>query len=253
MFGVRTALFGAAAIACVAAAPAARAAQVYDVSYVTTTAPSSQWQYFNVGNLATDVAASGILFTFGADSKTDAGQTVLTLCDDIFHDIYVPETYTPELQYTAETLAGNTYFNTAQGGTGTFTAAQASLLGQLITEAQSIYASPTTPSLFGLNDKNSEIDAIQGAIWSIEYGVPVTDPGNSSINSAITLAENQYTPQGNGGLGLYTTGGTQDQVIGIGASPAPEPGTWAMMLVGLLGLGVVLRANRQRAKAEAQA
>jgi hypothetical protein len=226
---------------------------VYDVSYVTTTAPSNDWASLNVGNLATGVAATGILFTFGANSPTDPGQTVLTLCDDIFHNIYVPETYSPELQYTAQALAGNTYFNTAQGGTGTFTAAQASLLGQLIAEAQSIYSSPTTPTLYKLTDKNSEIDAIQGAIWAIEYNVTVTDPTNSGINNAITGFETQYTPQGNGGVGLYTNGGTQDQVLGIGASPAPEPSTWAMMLVGLLGLGVVLRASRGRGKAEAQA
>jgi len=245
---LRCAIFGAAAILCGASASAAGAADVYYVSSVTTTAPSSQWQYLDVQGYMNDVAASGILFTFGKDSPTDAAQTVLTLCDDIFHDIYVPVTYSPELIYTAQPLTGNTYFTDNHGGTSTFTATQASLLGQLVTEAQSIYNGVSTPTLYGLSDKNSEIDAIQGAIWSIEYKTTVTDPGNSSINSAISGFKGQYTALPTGGLGLYTTGGTQDQVLGIPASPAPEPATWAMWFVGLLGLGAMLRASRSSTK-----
>jgi len=243
-----SAIFGAAAILCGASAGAAGAADVYYVSSVTTTAPSSQWQYLDIQNYMNNVAASGILFTFGKDSPTDAGQTILTLCDDIFHDIYVPVTYSPELVYSAQPLTGNTYFSDSHGGTSTFSAAQASLLGQLVTEAQSIYNSVSAPTLYGLSDKNSEIDAIQGAIWSIEYKTTVTDPGNASISSAITGFKSQYTALPTGGVGLYTSGGTQDQVLGIPASPTPEPATWAMWLVGLLGLGATLRASRSSAK-----
>ena len=243
---LRSVIFGAAAIVCGVSASRAGAADVYYVSSVTATAPSSDWQYMDVQGYMNDVAASGILFTFGKDSPTDAGQTVLTLCDDIYHNIYVPVTYSPELVYTAEKLAGNTYFTA--GGTATFSATQASLLGQLVTEAQSIYGGATAPTLFGLSDKNSEIDAIQGAIWAIEYKTTVTDPGNSAISSAISGFENQYNSLPTGGLGLYTTGGTQDQVLGIAASPAPEPATWAMWLVGLFGLGAALRASRSATK-----
>jgi hypothetical protein len=127
------------------------------------------------------------------------------------------------------------------------------LLGQLITEAQSIYSGASTPTLYGLSDKNSEIDAIQGAIWSIEYNTTVTDPGNSHINSAISGFEHQYSALPTGGVGLYTTGGTQDQVLGLPASPAPEPATWAMWFVGLLGLGAMLRASRSSTKRGAAA
>jgi hypothetical protein len=241
-------IFGAAAVVCGASASAAGAADVYYVSSVTTTAPSSQWQYLDIQGYMNDVAASGILFTFGKDSPTDAGQTVLTLCDDIFHDIYVPVTYSPELVYSAQSLTGNTYFTDNHGGTSTFTATQASLLGQLVTEAQSIYKGSSTPKLYNLTDKNAEIDAIQGAIWSIEYNRTVTDPGNSAINGAISGFEHQYTALPTGGVGLYTAGGTQDQVLGITASPTPEPATWAMWFVGLLGLGAMLRASRSSTK-----
>jgi hypothetical protein len=249
MVGVRSALFGLALLAGAASASAAAAADVYYVDYATTTAPPSQWQSLTVGNLMSGVSATGILLTFGADSPTAAGQTVLTLCDDIFHDIYVPVAYSPELVYTAQPLAGSTYFIDDHGGTAVFTAAQASLLGQLITEAQAIWAAGSAPSLFGLNDKNDEIAAIQGAIWQIEYGQTVTDPGNGLINTAIGDFVNQYSPGSNEGIGLYSSSGTQNQVLGLGPSPAPEPSVWAMMVAGLLGIGALFGFRRRWAPA----
>jgi PEP-CTERM motif len=251
MVRVRSAAFGLALLAGVAGASAASAADVYYVSYATTTAPSSQWQSLDIQGVMSNVAATGILLTFGGDSPTDANQTVLTLCDDIFHDIYVPVSYSPELVYTAQPLAGSTYFIDDHGGTATFTANQASLLGQLINEAQSIWSAPSAPTLFGLGDKNDEIAAIQGAIWSIEYGATVTDAGNSGINSAIGDFVTQFTPGLNAGVGLYSSSGTQNQVLGLGPSGAPEPSVWAMMLAGLAGMGALLRFGRRKAPAAA--
>jgi hypothetical protein len=252
MVRLRSGAFAIAALLCSAGASGASAADIYYVSSVTTVDPSSQWVDLNVGSYGS-FAASGILFTLGGDSPTDAGKTILTLCDDIFHDIGVPITYSPELKYTAAALTGNTYFIDDQGHTNTFSAKQASLLGQLVTEAQSIYSGSSAPSLFGLKDKSQEIDAIQGAIWAIEYKTNVTDSHDGAITTAISDFESQYSQLPSGGMGLYTSGGTQDQVLGIPASPAPEPGTWAMMLVGLLGLSAAVRASRHTSKSQVSA
>ncbi len=194
-----------------------------------------------------DVAATGILLTFGANSPTDANQTVLTLCDDLFHNITVPSTFTPELSYTQQNIGGSSY--QTNSGTATFSANQASLLGQLVAEAQSIYSDPSAPKLYGLSDKNSEIDAIQGAIWALEYNTKVTDPNDGAINTAIAGFEGQYAPLPGGGIELVSNSGTQNQILGIGASPAPEPATWAIWLVGLFGLGIALRKSNRLSKA----
>lgn len=247
----RSAIFGCAAILFGASASAASAAEVYYVSSATTTAPYSEWQYLDVQGYMNDVAASGILLTFGANSPTDANQTVLTLCDDLFHSISVPTSFSPELTYTQANIAGSAYATNDVGGTRTFTASQASLLGQLVTEAQSIYGDGSAPTLYGLNNKNSEIDAIQGAIWAIEYQTTVTDPGNGAINSAISGFEGQYAPLPSGGIELVSNSGTQNQVLGIAASPAPEPAAWAVWLVGLFGLGIALRKTGRLSKAPA--
>ncbi|MEO8812202.1 MAG: TIGR03118 family protein [Caulobacteraceae bacterium] len=47
---------------------------------------------------------------------------------------------------------------------------------------------------------------------------------------------------------LYFTAGVQDEAHGLFGSlaPVPEPATWAMMLVGLAGMGAVLRRGRDR-------
>ena len=246
MMSIRSALFGLALLAGAAGASAAVSADVYYVDYSTTTAPPSQWQSLNIGSLMSNVSATGILLSFGADSPTAANQTVLTLCDDIYHDIYVPVSYSGhELVYTAQPLAGSTYF--VQGGTAVFTANQASLLGQLIGEAQAIWAGTAPSNLFGLGlSANDEIAAIQGAIWQIEYNQTVTSAtGNAGINTAIGDFVSQYTPGSNTGVGLYSTNGTQNQVIGLGPSPAPEPSVWAMMVAGLIGLGAMFGLRRK--------
>jgi hypothetical protein len=105
--------------------------------------------------------------------------------------------------------------------------------------------------------------AAQAAIWGIEYGIPVssTDP---TIEGYITQ-DLKVTPDGQGwAIGLITTdGGTQQSEIlglppidttgggtpfgGLGGVPAaPEPASWALMLIGVGGLGAALRRARRK-------
>ena len=234
------------------AGPAAIAGPVYLISGTSTI--TNDWEYLDVDGVDANAPAVGILFTVAADSPTKlAGpsQTVLVLCDDLFHVVYVPESYTPpnELSFQAEPLSGNSYYT--GGAPGHFTPTQASELGQLVVEAQNIYGGVSTPSaISGLGlSEDQEIAAIQGAIWGIEYGKTVTDnAGNITIDDAIVDLRDQTFANGDG-IGLYSDNGTQNQLLGFvttrggggSPSPTPEPATWAMMLLGVFAAGFVLR------------
>ncbi len=62
--------------------------------------------------------------------------------------------------------------------------------------------------------------------------------GISDLLSATSL------PTGEKFTELYAAG--SDQILrGVAFAPVPEPGAWAMMLVGIGGIGAVLRVRRR--------
>jgi hypothetical protein len=87
------------------------------------------------------------------------------------------------------------------------------------------------------------LTALQGAIWDIEYGATVVSTSNAN-NGDINNLIGQYVTYGWDhqaafSYGLYPVGAngqgfgfSQGFVVG-----APEPSTWAMMLLGFAGLG----------------
>jgi hypothetical protein len=87
-----------------------------------------------------------------------------------------------------------------------------------------------------------QLTAIQGAIWEIEYGfspsqVTGTADENTLIAQDVAFAENHYTAEF--ATGIYATGSggqgfgySQGQVTAV-----PESSTWAMMILGLAGVG----------------
>jgi hypothetical protein len=149
-----------------------------------------------------------------------------------------------ELVYNSANLSVSSYYTSASTQQA-FTLKQASLLGQLVTQAQDIYGGAAPPSFIsglGLNT-DQQIAAIQGAIWGIEYGKTVTDNnGNMNFDTAITDFESEFTNYKTDGSGLFSTNGTQNQLLGLPG--VPEPASWLTMLLGVSAGGAMLRRRR---------
>jgi hypothetical protein len=112
-------------------------------------------------------------------------------------------------------------------------------------------------------EKGNEDGAIaaQAAIWGIEYGIPVSST-DATIEADITQ-DLKVTYDGQGyAIGLIAEGGTQSEILGLppigtngggtpigglgGVPAAPEPASWALMLIGVGGLGAALRRARRK-------
>jgi hypothetical protein len=216
-------------------------ADVYLISHSDTI--TSNWESLNVTGVDANAPAVGILFTIAGDSPTGVhGSNLLVLCDDLFHTVSVPVSYGVghELEFDSAKLSGNFYYTS--GGPQMFDLKQASLLGQLVTQAQHIYtggAPPSDVSGLGLTT-DQQIAAIQGAIWGIEYNTPVVSNGNANLTTAIGDYESEFTNFTANGVGLYSTNGTQNQLL----PGVPEPASWLTMLLGVSAVGAVLRRRR---------
>jgi PEP-CTERM motif len=101
--------------------------------------------------------------------------------------------------------------------------------------------------LLGLNDNGlavgTYIDAMMvmhGLLYNLNNNTfqNIDDPngiGTTTINGINDL--NQL-------VGFYVNG--NDSTIGLLANPVPEPSTWAMILLGFLGLGFAFRQSRRK-------
>jgi hypothetical protein len=156
---------------------------------------------------------------------TSTGETFVTYCDDLFHNITIEG---------GQSLNYVTGLVTTNGIGGALSEATSNVMGQL--------AGIGLADLAKGNDDGSI--AAQAAIWKLEYGGPVTS-SNATIQEDITMLLDTVHNNGTGfAHGLISLSGTQDQIL---ASPAvPEASTWAMMLIGFLGLGFAARQTKTR-------
>ncbi|HXQ45159.1 MAG TPA: PEP-CTERM sorting domain-containing protein [Caulobacteraceae bacterium] len=248
---VRGALFASSLIGAAAVGSSALADE-YLISHTDTT--NGNWESLNVEGVDANAPAVGILFTVAGNSPTDAGGTLLVLCDDLFHTVSVPVSYAPgnELEYNSANLSGNSYY-VSGSGTQLFDLKQASLLGQLVNQAQELWAGGAAPAnITALNlTTDQEIAAIQGAIWGIEYKTTVVDNySTANFDTAITDFRTEFTDYTTDGIGLYSTNGTQNQLLGLpagvegGPGGIPEPAAWLTMLLGITAAGALLRRRR---------
>ena len=133
---------------------------------------------------------------------------------------------------------------TFPGPRGTFELGSVSLVG--LTEATSnVMGQLAGIGLVDLAHGNDDGSiAAQGAIWELEYGGPVTSPNAAITEDIFTLLDTVHNNGTGFAHGLISLDGTQDQIL---ASPAvPEASTWAMMLIGFLGLGFAARQTKTR-------
>lgn len=247
MKSFRAALLASGILLAAACASSASAASLLKVDNVAVVGGLQQLNISGHGN----ENAAGILFHAATDSDIFAGDTLLVFCDDIFHNVYLGG-HNPTLDY--ELLPVDT--NSATDTGNPITAWQSYRMGKLAEMGRDLYLLGDTDD----NDVASDLVAIQGAIWWIEYGDGVANfvtSSDSEINSemaayiaAVNALTQPSTPTYAQGFRSVNGDGhivSQGQVLGVPIDVqggVPEPATWAMMLTGFFGLGALLRGRR---------
>jgi hypothetical protein len=177
-----------------------------------------------------DVYMAPMTFS-GVDSMGDP-ISYLLWCLDINHNI-TDGTQSPALAYNESTLTTTTSF----GGNPTFSQSQINQFSYLI--------NVVAPTYIAAHDFTS-LDYIQGAMWDIGFGAGTvttnaTDMAGISHFVGLgtsTQAVTAFTP-------LAVNGQVPPQGFG-GPGPVPEPGIWAMLIIGFGGIGAVMRRQRHR-------
>ena len=153
---------------------------------------------------------------------TSTGQTFVTYCDDLFHNITIEG---------GQSLDYVTGLVTTNGIGGVLSEATSNIMGQI-----------AEIGIVALDKGNDDLSiAAQGAIWELEYGGPVTSPNAVITQDIFSLLDTTHNDGTGFAHGLISLDGTQNQIL---ASPSvPEASTWMMMLAGFVGLGFA--ATRQ--------
>ena len=198
----------------------------------------------------------------GATPQTGALGGALDLigfCVDIFHDIGLGAL---NLKYddTYDLATDSKYLTTTpfSGGTA-LSSDQITQVGRLVNYGSLLYANgPNTA------DTVNRLAGLQGAIWQ------VVNPGYSVVSSTAAVngyitnysaagysaSLTGYGPVNSDLLFLTETGkyGTKaaHQSFAFGAAPAPEPGTWSLMIIGFGLMGAMVLAPATRARPRPQ-
>jgi hypothetical protein len=157
--------------------------------------------------------------------------------------------YCADLDHTLQGGTNYNYSTLTQNGHGTLiSAALSNTLGQI--------------AQFGFNAFNAHDGAMaaaaQLAIWALEYNLPVTNFANLTIQTDFnTLMHTLWVDTGQLARTIVAEGNwpantslSQQMLLGLmppqgGAAPAvPESSTWAMMIVGFLGVGFLAYRRR---------
>lgn len=184
----------------------------------------------------------------GGESFTD----IVAFCVDIYHHISTGN-YSPDLVYTDTiplTFDSNNggQANHWSGPTG-FSETSLTRLGQLVNYGTLSFEDATLTGVA----RDKRLAAVQGAIWQVASGRNVTGDGLDLVIDNLSAGQfgSEYgtiganytfiTPEGR----YPTSRGTQSFAF---AAPGavPEPGTWALLILGFGLTGAVLRRSRQQ-------
>jgi hypothetical protein len=190
------------------------------------------------------------VYLTGQIDLTTPGGVLGVWCVDLFHDISLGGNYT-----TPPYMTGSLQTNNMGSSPATSTALTPTQINEIsVLAAWGSGKMASTPS----NDYSA---AIQAAIWDVEYGSSASYAGDSGFGADLSYIESNVLPTATyfaGGFQLSDTGDqgqflSQSQFLppppGTDTPPplsAPEPSTWAMMLLGFAGLGLAgYRASRK--------
>jgi hypothetical protein len=186
---------------------------------------------------------------------TTSSSSFWVFCVDVYHNITVvigsQYNFSPALHYTTGQIQTD---SSTGSGTGTTLVSPVPQEIQYLANKYLSLATTTmnnTPQNLALQN---ELTAVQGAIWNIEYGDGTAKADSSStiaggttaasilaMNNAISDYEAEALANWTNGVtsGLFSDnsqgviGGTSQSLV----TGVPEASTWAMMLLGFLGVG----------------
>jgi hypothetical protein len=238
---LRSIALGFAAAAAIGGATAASAvtynvsgAGVYNDGRVQMTGTIAGHGAFDRNEVAGIVVLNG---------TTDKGKpfTVVTYCFDLLHNVNVGFGYQAGVNYTYTSVPVTNDLTAGAGMGNALTAGQIERMSGLARLGATLYMS-------GASDLTARMTAIQSAIWTVEYGLSASgfNPGNA------LGYYNDYLSRSFPGASVpvLVASDAQGQLIGnlqgLGNGAVPEPGTWALMIVGygLVGVGARRRAMR---------
>jgi hypothetical protein len=190
---------------------------------------------YNLVNITGDVPGQGSFTKDGQISglillTTSTGQTLPVFCVDLFHDVGIGGGQS--LIYQADPVTTDS--TGADSGTGN-TLTSPPVPGEIQTLVNIGYSGYVHNNLDG-----DHLTALQDAIWDIEYndtGTLSVDGGtaiNTLASEYITYAEDHPADYSEGLYGSISQGFGTSQGFVVGA---PEPSTYAMMVLGFAGLG----------------
>jgi hypothetical protein len=194
----------------------------------------------NVVTPTVDVDAYAAPMSVEISSVSTGVETVYAFCIDATHQIGASET---ALSYQEIPLTSDTFGT--PGGTPLSTM-QIEEIGALANYGAGIAGGAPSAS------EDAQLAAVQDAIWDIEYPVgsgfsftPTDARVNAYVTADVAYAQANALRTTSGVTALIpTTGGaTQGFVIG-GGSGVPEPASWALMILGMSGIGAVVRRRR---------
>ncbi len=213
----------------------------------TYTAHIYSQPYPNPGYTDQYVYLAPMVFTaYDGVGPTGDSTSLLAFCVDIFHNIGLG---TVNLQYDdTQPFASNS------GSPATLlTSAQKVQVGRLANYGQLVYTGSDA-------DKVQRLAALQGAIWKVINPTYTVRSFNATVDNYIGAYSNALTytsaiadhgPVSSKLTFITETGkyGTKSAHQSFVFGAAPEPGTWALMLVGFGAAGGMLRRSRQRSVA----